>query len=83
MKQESAMKRKAKVRRHPEGAPPERSEEETAIELSNVPATPGRSSIESVDEHKTGSIESVPPAGPGNGVAGFIEPAGPDAEGRP
>ena len=77
------MKRKAKVRRHREGPPPEREEAETAIELPSVTATPGCSSIESVDEHKTGSIESVPHTGPGNGVAGFIEPAGPDAEGRP
>ena len=54
---------------------------ETAAELFSAPATPGRISIESVDEHKTGSIESVPASGPENGVAGFIEPGGSDAEG--
>ena len=52
---------------------------ETAAELSSVPATPGRISLESVDEHKTGSIESVPRCDPENGVVGFIEPGGRDA----
>jgi len=73
------MKRKAKVRRRHDGPPPETSE--TALELSSAPATPARISIESVDEHKTGSIESVPRTAPENGVAGFIEPEGSDAEG--
>jgi len=73
------MKRKAKVRRSRDSRPPDISE--TAEELASAPATPGRSSIERVDEHKTGSIESVPQAGPENGVAGFIEPEGSDAEG--
>lgn len=73
------MKRKAKIRRRRDGPPPDLSE--TAVELSNAPVAPGRSSIERVDERKTGSIETVPPTGPENGVAGFIEPAGSDAEG--
>jgi hypothetical protein len=74
-----AMKRKAKVRRSRDLPPPDMSE--TPVELSSAPAKPGRISIESVDEHKTGSIESVPQTGPENGVAGFIEPGGSDAEG--
>ena len=73
------MKRKTKVRRHRDGPPPNISE--TAVEPSSAPTTPGRSSIEQVDEHKTGSIESVPQGGPENGVAGFIEPEGSDAGG--
>ena len=71
------MKRKAKVRRRRDGPPPDISE--TVVELCSAPATPGRSSIERVDEHKTGSIESVPQTGPQNGIAGFIEPDGADA----
>lgn len=71
------MKRKAKVRRSRDLPPPDMSE--TAEELSSAPATPGRISIESVDEHKTGSIESVPQTDPENGVVGFIEPGGLDA----
>jgi hypothetical protein len=51
-----------------------------AVELSSAPPIPGRISIESVDEHKIGSIESVPETVPENGVAGFIEPDVPDAE---
>ena len=73
------MKRKAKVRRSRDLPPSEMSE--APAELSSAPATSGRISIESVDEHKTGSIESVPQSGPENGVAGFIEPDVPDAEG--
>jgi hypothetical protein len=73
------MKRKAKVRRSRDLPPPDISE--TAAETVSAPATPGRISIESVDEHKTGSIESVPETGPESGVAGFIEPGGSDAEG--
>ena len=52
------MKRKAKVRRRRDLPPPDTSE--TPVELSSAPARTGRISIESVDEHKTGSIESVP-----------------------
>lgn len=70
------MKRKPKVRRLRDGPPPDISE--TDVDISSAPATPGRSSIERVDEHKTGSIESVPQTGPENGVAGFIEPDGSD-----
>jgi hypothetical protein len=73
------MKRKAKVRRSRDLPPSDMNE--TPVELSSAPAKPGRISIESVDEHKTGSIESVPQTGPENGVAGFIEPDGSDAEG--
>jgi hypothetical protein len=73
------MKRKAKVRRSPDLPPPDMSE--MPMELASASAKPGRISIESVDEHKTGSIESVPRTGPENGVAGFIEPGGSDAEG--
>ena len=73
------MKRKAKVRRIRDLPSPDMSE--TPVELSSAPARPGQISIESVDEHKTGSIESVPQTGPENGVAGFIEPGGSDAEG--
>ncbi|MBK6472632.1 MAG: hypothetical protein IPF94_18535 [Betaproteobacteria bacterium] len=72
------MKRKAKVHRSRD-LPPPPDVSETVVDPSSEPATPGRSSIEGVDEHKTGSIESVPPTGPGDGVAGFIEPKGPDA----
>ena len=68
------MKRKAKVRRRRDAPPPDISE--TAVDLSSASATPGRSSIERVDEHKSGSIGSVPQTGPENGVAGFIEPEG-------
>jgi len=71
------MKRKAKVHRRRAGPPADISE--TVVELSRAPATPGRISIEGVDEHKTGSIESVRRAGPENGVSGFIEPEGSDA----
>jgi hypothetical protein len=67
------MKRKAKIRRSRD-LPPPPDISETVVEGASEPATPGRSSIERVDEHKTGSIESVPAAGPENGVAGFIEP---------
>jgi hypothetical protein len=74
------MKRKAKVHRSRD-LPPPPDVSETVVGLSGAPATPGRSSIERVDEHKTGSIESVPPTGPENGVAGFIEPERPDAGG--
>lgn len=70
------MKRRAKVRRRRDGPPPEISE--TAVEPSRAPATPGRSSIEGVDDRKAGSIESLPQTGPDNGVAGFIEPEGSD-----
>jgi hypothetical protein len=73
------MKHKSKVRRSRVLPPPDISE--MAVELSSAPAKPGRISIESVDEHKTGSIESVPQTGPENGVASFIEPGGSDAEG--
>ena len=73
------MKRKAKVRRLRDGPPPDISE--PAVSISSVPATPGRSSIERVDEHKTGSIESVPQTDAENGVAGFIEPDGSDPGG--
>jgi hypothetical protein len=73
------MKRKAKVRRNQDLPSPGMSE--TPVELSSAPAKPGRISIERVDEHKTGSIESVPQTGQKNGVAGFIEPGGSDAEG--
>ena len=73
------MKRKAKVRRSRDVPAPDMNE--TPDELSSAPATPGRISIESVDEHKSGSIESVPQTGAENGVAGFIEPGGSDAEG--
>ncbi len=73
------MKRKTKVRRLRDGPPPDIGE--TAVGVSAAPATPGRSSIERVDEHKTGSIESVPRTGLENGVAGFIEPDGSDAGG--
>jgi hypothetical protein len=73
------MKRKAKVRRSRDLPPSDMSE--TPEKPSSSPATPGRISIESVDEHKTGSIESVPQTGPENGDAGFIEPGGSDAEG--
>lgn len=73
------MKRKAKVRRSRDLPPPDISE--TAVETDSAPATPQRFSIESVDEHKTGSIETVPETGPENGVAGFIEPGGSDAQG--
>ena len=73
------MKRKAKVRRLHDGPPPDISE--TAVDVSSAPGTPGRSSIEYVDEHKTGSIESVPRTGPENGSAGFIEPDGLDGGG--
>ena len=74
------MKRKAKVRGSRDLPPPDMSE--TPVELSGLPVTPRRISIESVDEHKTGSIESVPQIGPENGVAGFIEPGGSDADGE-
>jgi len=73
------MKRKAKVRRSRDLPPPDMSE--TPVELASALAKPGRISIESVDEHKTGSIESVPQTSPENGVAGFIEPGGSDADG--
>ena len=73
------MKRKAKVRRNRDL--PLSDVSDTAAEVSSAAATAGRISIESVDEHKTGSIESVPEAGAENGVAGFIEPGGSDAEG--
>ncbi|MGL6108665.1 MAG: hypothetical protein ACRC2B_01055 [Rubrivivax sp.] len=73
------MKRKAKVRRSRDLPPSDMSE--TPKELPSSPATPGRISIESVDEHKTGSIESVPQNGPENGIAGFVEPGGSDTEG--
>jgi hypothetical protein len=72
------MKRKTKVRRQ-DGPQPDISE--TAVEISNTSATPARTSIERVDEHRTGSIESVPRTGPENGIAGFIEPDRLDAEG--
>ena len=71
------MELKSKGRRRPDDPPPATSGK--AVEHSSAPATPGRSSIERVDEHKTGSIESVPQTGPENGVAGFIEPDGSDA----
>ena len=70
------MNRKAKVRRRRDG--PLTDISETAVELSSPP---GRSSLERVDEHKTGSIESVPQTGSENGVAGFIEPDGSNTEG--
>jgi hypothetical protein len=73
------MKRKSKVRRSRDLPPSDVSE--TPEEPPSSPATPGRISIESVDEHKIGSIESVPETVPENGVAGFIEPDVPDAEG--
>lgn len=73
------MKHKAKVRRRRDGPPPDISE--TVVELYSTPATPERSTIEGVDEHKTGSIESVPQTGTENGVAGFIEPEESDPAG--
>ena len=73
------MKHKAKVRRSLDLLPPGMNE--TPKELPSSLATPGRISIESVDEHKTGSIESVRQNGPENGIAGFVEPAGSDTEG--
>lgn len=73
------MKRKGKVRRRRDGLPPDVGE--TVAELSSPPATPGRSSIESVDEHKTRSIESVPQTEPENGVAAFVGPDRSDAGG--
>ena len=73
------MKRKANVRRSRDV--PASGISETAVELSSAPATQGRSSIESVDEHKTASIEFVPQTGPESGVAGFIEPDAADAGG--
>ena len=72
------MKRKTKIRRQ-DGPQPDTSK--TAVEISSTSATPGRTSIERVDEHKSGSIESVPRTGPENGMAGFIEPDRLDAEG--
>jgi hypothetical protein len=72
------MKHKSKVRRSRDLPPPDISE--MAVELSSAPPTPGRISIESVDEHKIGSIESVPETVPENGVAGFIEPDVRDVE---
>ena len=71
------MKRKAKIRRNRELPPPDKGEK--TAEPANASATPGRISIESVDEHKTGSIESVPQSNPEKGVVGFIEPGGSDA----
>ena len=71
------MKRKAKVRRPRDGPLPDISE--AAVEPPGALSSPGRSSIERVDEHKTGSIESVPRTGQENGVSGFIEPDGSDA----
>lgn len=71
------MKRKAKVRRSRDMPIADMSE--TAMEPSSAPATPARTSIESVDEHKTGSIESVPQTDLDKGVVGFIEPGGLDA----
>lgn len=50
---EHEMKRKVKVHRRRDDPAPGISE--TAVELSSAPATPGRSSVERVDEHKTGS----------------------------
>jgi hypothetical protein len=76
------MKRKVKVRRNRDGPPPDGPPpdiNETVVERSRAPATPGRTSIEQVDEHKAGSIESVPQTGSDNGIAGFIEPTGSDA----
>lgn len=70
------MKRKTKVRRR-DGLPPETNP--AAAEPSGLLAPPGRSSIEQVDEHKIGSIESVPQTDPENGVAGFIEPEASEA----
>jgi hypothetical protein len=75
---EHAMKRKTKARRQDS---PQPDISKTAVEISSPSATPGRTSIERVDEHKTGSIESVPRTGPENGIAGFIEPDRLDAEG--
>jgi hypothetical protein len=72
------MKRKTKVRRQDS---PQPDISRTAVEISSTSATPGRTSIEHVDEHKTGSIESVPRTGPEDGIAGFIEPDRLDAEG--
>jgi hypothetical protein len=63
------MKRKAKVRRRRDGPPLD--SRETAVEPSTAPATPERISIESVDERKTGSIESVPQTEPENVVVGL------------
>lgn len=74
------MKRKGKVHRSRD-LPPPPDISETVVDRASPPATPGRSSIEQVDEHKTGSIESVPAAGPEDGVAGFIEPKRSDAGG--
>ena len=71
------MKRKAKAHPSRDLPPPDLSV--AAAERSSTPATPGRSSIESVDEHKIGSIESVPQTEPKQGVAGFIEPGEWDA----
>lgn len=73
------MKRKKKVRRSPDVPPPDNGE--TAVELAGPPPTPGRSSMERVDEGKGGSIESTAHTSPANGVAGFIEPDGSGADG--
>jgi len=74
---EHAMKHKAKVRRSRDLPRP--AIIETAAESPTAPATPTRTSIESLDEHKTGSIESALETDPENSVAGFIEPGGPAA----
>jgi len=71
------MKHKAKVRRSRDLPRP--AIIETAAESPTAPATPTRTSIESLDEHKTGSIESALETDPENSVAGFIEPGGPAA----
>ena len=52
---------------------------EMAAALRGPPATPGGSSIDRVDEHKTGSIEAMPLAGRKNDLAGMIEADGSDA----
>jgi hypothetical protein len=72
------MKRKAKIRRSRD-LPTTPGIGETVIEGAREPAAPGRSSIEAVDEHKPGSIESVPAPGTEHGIAGFIEPKRSDA----
>jgi len=58
-----------------EGAPQERP-----ARRPDGPAGPPRISIESVDEAKTGSIQSVPAEEPGSKVVGFIETADDDQD---
>jgi hypothetical protein len=56
---------------------PEREGVEQAQQqaLAEVART-ARTSIERADEHRLGSIETVPAQAPENHIAGFVEPAG-------